>query len=144
MRTLTALFALFAATACATAPCAHCERSRTAVVYTFVDTDDDGLPDTRVQQGLIDLGPEVVVYAPAKRHPVRTQPATRQPDVRAGVGFGFTSFGQSVFVDTDDDGLPDTRLPSFSSPTNGDQRIESALVGLEQAIAELRRELQQR
>ena len=101
MRTLTALFALFAATACATAPCAHCERSRTAVVYTFVDTDDDGLPDTRVQQGLIDLGPEVVVYAPAKRHPVRTQPATRQPDVRAGDGFGCTSFGQSVFVDTE-------------------------------------------
>ena len=134
MRTLSALIALFAATACTTAPCARCERDGATVVYNFVDTDDDGLPDTRVQLGLIDLGPEVVRYAAAQR----------QPDARAKLGFGFTSFGQAVFTDTDDDGLPDTRLPSFSSPNKGDERIEAALVGLERAIAELRRELQQR
>jgi general secretion pathway protein D len=34
-------------------------------------------------------------------------------------GFGFTSFGQSVFQDTDDDGLPDTRLPDFDNPLQG-------------------------
>jgi general secretion pathway protein D len=34
-------------------------------------------------------------------------------------GFGFTSFGQSVFEDTDDDGLPDTRLPDFENPLQG-------------------------
>lgn len=34
-------------------------------------------------------------------------------------GFGFTSFGQSIFQDTDDDGLPDTRLPDFENPLQG-------------------------
>ncbi|MCB9877207.1 MAG: hypothetical protein H6835_06340 [Planctomycetes bacterium] len=34
-------------------------------------------------------------------------------------GFGFTSFGQSTFQDTDDDGLPDTRLPDFTNPLQG-------------------------
>lgn len=34
-------------------------------------------------------------------------------------GFGFTHFGQSVFEDTDDDGLPDTRLPDFDSLPQG-------------------------
>ena len=34
-------------------------------------------------------------------------------------GFGFTSFGQSTFQDTDDDGLPDTRLPDFDNPLQG-------------------------
>lgn len=34
-------------------------------------------------------------------------------------GFGFTSFGQSTFSDTDDDGLPDTRLPDFENPLQG-------------------------
>jgi len=34
-------------------------------------------------------------------------------------GFGFTSFGQSEFSDTDDDGLPDTRLPSLEDPLQG-------------------------
>ena len=34
-------------------------------------------------------------------------------------GFGFTHFGQSVFEDTDDDGLPDTRLPDFDNPLQG-------------------------
>ena len=34
-------------------------------------------------------------------------------------GFGFTSFGQSIFQDTDDDGLPDTRLPDFDNPLQG-------------------------
>ena len=34
-------------------------------------------------------------------------------------GFGFTSFGQSTFKDTDDDGLPDTRLPDFDNPLQG-------------------------
>ena len=33
--------------------------------------------------------------------------------------FGFTSFGQSTFQDTDDDGLPDTRLPDFTNPLQG-------------------------
>jgi general secretion pathway protein D len=34
-------------------------------------------------------------------------------------GFGFTNYGQSVFEDTDDDGLPDTRLPDFDNPLQG-------------------------
>ena len=34
-------------------------------------------------------------------------------------GFGFTSFGQSTFQDTDDDGLADTRLPDFDNPLQG-------------------------
>ncbi len=34
-------------------------------------------------------------------------------------GFGFTSFGQSTFQDTDGDGLPDTRLPDFTNPLQG-------------------------
>ena len=34
-------------------------------------------------------------------------------------GFGFTSFGQSTFSDTDDDGLADTRLPDFDNPLQG-------------------------
>jgi len=34
-------------------------------------------------------------------------------------GFGFTHFGQSVFTDNDDDGLPDTRLPDFENPLQG-------------------------
>ena len=34
-------------------------------------------------------------------------------------GFGFTSFGQSTFQDTDDDSLPDTRLPDFDNPLQG-------------------------
>ncbi len=34
-------------------------------------------------------------------------------------GFGFTSFGQATFQDTDDDGLPDTRLPDFNNPVQG-------------------------
>jgi general secretion pathway protein D len=34
-------------------------------------------------------------------------------------GFGFTQFGQSAFQDTDDDGLPDTRLPDFENPLQG-------------------------
>ena len=34
-------------------------------------------------------------------------------------GFGFTSFGQSDFKDTDGDGLPDTRLPNFTNPLQG-------------------------
>ena len=33
--------------------------------------------------------------------------------------FGFTSFGQSNFNDTDGDGLPDTRLPNFDTPLAG-------------------------
>ncbi|MCA8958496.1 MAG: hypothetical protein KDC87_20635 [Planctomycetes bacterium] len=33
--------------------------------------------------------------------------------------FGFSHFGQSVFNDTDDDGLPDTRLPDFDNPLQG-------------------------
>jgi general secretion pathway protein D len=33
--------------------------------------------------------------------------------------FGFTSFGQSTFQDTDGDGLPDTRLPDFTNPAQG-------------------------
>lgn len=33
--------------------------------------------------------------------------------------FGYTHFGQSVFQDTDDDGLPDTRLPDFDNPLQG-------------------------
>lgn len=33
--------------------------------------------------------------------------------------FGFSHFGQSVFEDTDDDGLPDTRLPDFDNPLQG-------------------------
>ncbi|GAB4152990.1 MAG: GspD family T2SS secretin variant ExeD [Planctomycetota bacterium] len=33
--------------------------------------------------------------------------------------FGFTSFGQSTFQDTDDNGLPDTRLPDFDNPLQG-------------------------
>ena len=34
-------------------------------------------------------------------------------------GFGFTTFGLSTFSDTDDDGLPDTRLPDFDNPLQG-------------------------
>ena len=34
-------------------------------------------------------------------------------------GFGFSHFGQSKFTDTDDDGLPDTRLPDFDNPLQG-------------------------
>lgn len=34
-------------------------------------------------------------------------------------GLGFTNFGQSTFQDTDDDGLPDTRLPDFDNPLQG-------------------------
>lgn len=34
-------------------------------------------------------------------------------------GFGFSSFGQSSFTDTNDDGLPDTRLPDFTNPLQG-------------------------
>jgi general secretion pathway protein D len=34
-------------------------------------------------------------------------------------GFGFSHFGQSAFTDTDDDGLPDTRLPDFDNPLQG-------------------------
>ena len=34
-------------------------------------------------------------------------------------GFSFTNFGQSAFSDTDDDGLPDTRLPDFDNPLQG-------------------------
>ncbi|MEC7725943.1 MAG: secretin N-terminal domain-containing protein, partial [Planctomycetota bacterium] len=34
-------------------------------------------------------------------------------------GFSFTNFGQSAFQDTDDDGLPDTRLPDFDNPLQG-------------------------
>lgn len=34
-------------------------------------------------------------------------------------GFGFTDFGQAVFQDTDDDGLPDTRLPDFDNIAQG-------------------------
>ena len=34
-------------------------------------------------------------------------------------GFGFTSFGQSQFKDTDGNGLPDTRLPDFTNPLQG-------------------------
>lgn len=34
-------------------------------------------------------------------------------------GFGFTSFGQSALTDTDDDGIPDTRLPDFENPLQG-------------------------
>lgn len=34
-------------------------------------------------------------------------------------GFGFSHFGQSKFQDTDDDGLPDTRLPDFDNPLQG-------------------------
>lgn len=34
-------------------------------------------------------------------------------------GFGFSHFGQSAFQDTDDDGLPDTRLPDFDNPLQG-------------------------
>jgi general secretion pathway protein D len=34
-------------------------------------------------------------------------------------GFGYTSFGQSVFKDLDDDGIPDTRLPDFENPLQG-------------------------
>jgi type II secretion system protein D len=33
--------------------------------------------------------------------------------------FGFTSFGLTEFEDTDDDGLPDTRLPNFTDPLQG-------------------------
>jgi general secretion pathway protein D len=33
--------------------------------------------------------------------------------------FGFTSFGISTFQDTDDNGLPDTRLPDFENPLQG-------------------------
>lgn len=33
--------------------------------------------------------------------------------------FGFTSFGLSQFQDTDDNGLPDTRLPDFENPLQG-------------------------
>ncbi len=33
--------------------------------------------------------------------------------------FGYTHFGQSTFQDTDDDGLPDTRLPDFENPLQG-------------------------
>lgn len=63
------------------------------------------------------------------------------PD-RHAPGFGFTSLGVSTFADTDDDGLPDTRLvPTKPSRTD---RIDRALSTLEQAIAELRRELQRR
>lgn len=35
---------------------------------------------------------------------------------RSEHSFGFTSFGQSVFKDTDGDGLPDTRLPDPTAP----------------------------
>ncbi|MCK5942190.1 MAG: type II secretion system protein GspD [Planctomycetes bacterium] len=34
-------------------------------------------------------------------------------------GFGFTSFGQSAFQDSDDDGIADTRLPDFDNPLQG-------------------------
>jgi len=34
-------------------------------------------------------------------------------------GFGFSHFGQSAFEDTDDDSLPDTRLPDFENPLQG-------------------------
>lgn len=34
-------------------------------------------------------------------------------------GFGFSHFGQSAFQDTDDDSLPDTRLPDFDNPLQG-------------------------
>ncbi|MFN9332743.1 MAG: secretin N-terminal domain-containing protein [Planctomycetota bacterium] len=34
-------------------------------------------------------------------------------------GFGYTSYGQSQFEDTDDDGIPDTRLPDFDNPLQG-------------------------
>jgi len=34
-------------------------------------------------------------------------------------GFGYTAFGQSTFQDTDDDGIPDTRLPDFDNPLQG-------------------------
>jgi general secretion pathway protein D len=34
-------------------------------------------------------------------------------------GFGFSNFGQSAFSDTDDDGIPDTRLPDFDNPLQG-------------------------
>jgi len=34
-------------------------------------------------------------------------------------GFGFTSFGISKFSDTDNNGLPDTRLPDFDNPLQG-------------------------
>jgi general secretion pathway protein D len=33
--------------------------------------------------------------------------------------FGFSHFGQSIFEDSDDDGLPDTRLPDFENPLQG-------------------------
>ncbi len=33
--------------------------------------------------------------------------------------FGLTSFGLSTFQDTDDNGLPDTRLPDFENPLRG-------------------------
>ena len=47
-----------------------------------------------------------------------------------------------IFVDTDDDGVPDTRLVHVA-PTY-ERRIELKLMELEKAIAELRRELQRR
>ncbi|MEE9126621.1 MAG: secretin N-terminal domain-containing protein [Planctomycetota bacterium] len=34
-------------------------------------------------------------------------------------GFGFTNAGLTTFEDTDDDGLPDTRLPNFETPLRG-------------------------
>ncbi|MCA8943751.1 MAG: hypothetical protein KDB80_14405 [Planctomycetes bacterium] len=34
-------------------------------------------------------------------------------------GFGFSQFGISNYQDTDDDGLPDTRLPDFENPLQG-------------------------
>ncbi|MCA8977603.1 MAG: hypothetical protein KDC98_22960 [Planctomycetes bacterium] len=34
-------------------------------------------------------------------------------------GCGYTHFGRSVFSDTDDDGLADTRLPDFDNPLQG-------------------------
>lgn len=34
-------------------------------------------------------------------------------------GFGYTAFGQSTFQDTDDNSIPDTRLPDFDNPLQG-------------------------
>lgn len=51
-------------------------------------------------------------------------------------------FGRTTFEDSDDDGLPDTRIVQIAPSPK--RRLDRRLAELEEAIAELRRELQRR
>lgn len=86
-------------------------------VQALVDKLDQRQPQVLIEAAIVELTTGDLDRFGVELGVLNLPDGNSNPDYNRG--FGFTNFGQSTFSDTDDDGLPDTRLPDFDNPLQG-------------------------